>query len=66
MLCINQGDTVVSLPYFVSADKSGKSGKGKRRLSPSWSTPDPKQVKLTHVDKTGYFIICLQYNIEQT
>ena len=38
---------------LVSVDKSGKE---KKRLSPSWSTPDPKQVKHTHVDKTGYLL----------
>ncbi|KAL9979334.1 hypothetical protein ACROYT_G016984 [Oculina patagonica] len=30
-----------------------KSAEGKRRLSPSQSTPDPKQAKLTLVDKAG-------------
>ena len=43
---------------FVSADKLVEE---KRRLSPSWITLDPKQTKLTRGDKTGYFILCLQY-----
>jgi len=32
-----------------------KSREEKRGLSPSWSTPDPKQAKLTNVDKTVRF-----------
>ena len=39
---------------FVSADKSREE---KRRLSPSWSTPDPKQAKFSCVDETGEFIL---------
>ena len=48
MLCINPGDSTCK-SYFVSADESGKQ---KRRLSPSWSTPDPKQFK----HKTGLLL----------
>ena len=49
---------------FVSADKSREE---KRGLSPSWSTPNPKQAKLTNVDKTGYFILyVLSIYIQET
>ncbi|XP_020612605.1 uncharacterized protein LOC110050965 [Orbicella faveolata] len=39
---------------------SDKSREEKRRLSPSWSTTDPKQAKFTHGGRTGYFT-CILY-----
>lgn len=43
---------------------TGKSGSEKRKLSTSWRTPDPKQAKVTLVDKAGYYnLIILSSNI---
>ncbi|KAL9979331.1 hypothetical protein ACROYT_G016979 [Oculina patagonica] len=47
MTVLTQSNSVTS---FTSLNKSAES---KRRLSPSQSTPDPKQAKLTLVDKAG-------------